>query len=362
MDNLTPGKSNWFFGGLEEVLPDKTWARIHRYSFYLCVVMCLAVVVIKAYMQYSLGQQLMERYRANGWQTLTAFTSSKDVDEPAIWEVLSGAEPVALATEVDSAGFAVTKLSELPDAESVTVRSPAGEARPARIAGQDRALDLALLRVSGWSGELSYRVPADSVALGDWVLSPGQENRDWLGVVSAVTREIKAKAALGVLMHNYPSFNGAKITQIVPDSPAFHGGLLAGDTVIGINERRIKNAGQLVDYINECHPEEQIVLNVFRDNERLSIPIQLGFDTIFQRRLSERFTGGASERQNGFTRVIQHTVPLAPSAMGGPLFNAQGEIVGVNIARVDRVTTYALPWYLVEASVARMKLDSIEAP
>jgi S1-C subfamily serine protease len=41
--------------------------------------------------------------------------------------------------------------------------------------------------------------------------------------------------------------------------------------------------------------------------------------------------------------VIQHDVSLPPTAMGGPLLNLDGKALGINVARVDRVTTYALP-------------------
>ena len=39
--------------------------------------------------------------------------------------------------------------------------------------------------------------------------------------------------------------------------------------------------------------------------------------------------------------ILQHDLPLPKNSMGGPLFNLQGECIGLNIARVDRVTIYA---------------------
>jgi hypothetical protein len=38
--------------------------------------------------------------------------------------------------------------------------------------------------------------------------------------------------------------------------------------------------------------------------------------------------------------------------MGGPLFNLVGKCIGINIARVDRVSTYALPAYLPSKVIA----------
>ena len=54
-------------------------------------------------------------------------------------------------------------------------------------------------------------------------------------------------------------------------------------------------------------------------------------------------SGPVSKRKDNFTMVLQHDLPLAKEAMGGPLFDLDGHCIGFNIARVDRVTTYALP-------------------
>jgi serine protease Do len=41
--------------------------------------------------------------------------------------------------------------------------------------------------------------------------------------------------------------------------------------------------------------------------------------------------------------VLQHDLPLKPRDMGSPLLDLNGNCIGLNIARVDRVTTFALP-------------------
>ena len=47
--------------------------------------------------------------------------------------------------------------------------------------------------------------------------------------------------------------------------------------------------------------------------------------------------------KDNFSMILQHDLPLPREAMGGPLFNSYGQCIGINIARVDRVTMYALP-------------------
>ena len=54
-------------------------------------------------------------------------------------------------------------------------------------------------------------------------------------------------------------------------------------------------------------------------------------------------SGPVSKRKDNFPMILQHDLPLPKNSMGGPLFNLEGECIGFNIARVDRVTIYALP-------------------
>ena len=41
--------------------------------------------------------------------------------------------------------------------------------------------------------------------------------------------------------------------------------------------------------------------------------------------------------------MLQHDLSLTPADMGGPVFDLNGRAIGINIARADRITSYALP-------------------
>ena len=91
----------------------------------------------------------------------------------------------------------------------------------------------------------------------------------------------------------------------------------------------------------------------------MSVRVELGFYSIFDRlNRNQRMSGETSNRRNGFPEVIQHVIPLTPNSMGSPLLNLKGDVVGINIARADRVTTYALPAERVMASVRTLVNDA----
>lgn len=52
--------------------------------------------------------------------------------------------------------------------------------------------------------------------------------------------------------------------------------------------------------------------------------------------------------------VLQHDTPSRHTLMGGPLLNLKGELIGMNIARVNRAENYALPISVVQESVQRI--------
>jgi serine protease Do len=53
--------------------------------------------------------------------------------------------------------------------------------------------------------------------------------------------------------------------------------------------------------------------------------------------------GSLSKRKSDFPAALTHDIVLQAPQCGGPLLDLEGRAVGLNIARVDRTATYAIP-------------------
>jgi S1-C subfamily serine protease len=62
-------------------------------------------------------------------------------------------------------------------------------------------------------------------------------------------------------------------------------------------------------------------------------------------------SGAVSKRKDNFPIILQHDIPLPKESMGAPLFNIYGKCLGINIARVDRVTVFAIPALIAQKSL-----------
>ena len=52
--------------------------------------------------------------------------------------------------------------------------------------------------------------------------------------------------------------------------------------------------------------------------------------------------GPINDRYTHFSKVIQHDGVVLPSQQGSPVYDLDGNVIGLNIARADRTRTFAL--------------------
>lgn len=292
----------------------------------------------------------------------SVYERSAETAARATADVLVNGEVVALATLVDGDGYLVTKASLLEKVETLACRFASGEPITATLIGVDQEYDLALLkadRASVADAPAAWRAgPAEPGTFVAAVEPDGDIIS--VGVISTEPREIRGtgqvvrrRAWLGVSLGGGES--GTGVTEVVERSPAQRAGLRAGDLIQGIDGNEMTSMEQIVSTIGAQSVGAEVALLVRRDGEVLELSATLGRPPEGLDPQDQWGGGPFSERRDGFPEVLTHDTIIRPEQCGGPLVDIDGNMVGVNIARALRVTTYAVPAATLQRLVSELK-------
>ncbi len=249
---------------------------------------------------------------------------------------------VALGTVVSPDGYILTKASELTG--KIVCRLPNEQSYDARLLGIHDDTDLALLKIDAKSLVPVRWARDESPAVGSFLATAGASGEPLaIGVVSVAPRPIAAQSGvLGIAVGQADS--GPRIDQVMEGTSAARAGLQANDVIVEINDQVIRTREALIDLVGGFRPGDRVRLKVRRGEEVLDISTTLGSRMAGSRReFQNRLGGELSERRGGFVEAIQHDTVLRPRECGGPLVDLDGRVVGVNIARAERVASYAIP-------------------
>ncbi len=282
----------------------------------------------------------------------SAFQEAISDASAATVTILSGGEAVALGVVLDGDGHVVTKASELVG--KLTCRTPDGKEHEATLLGSDESYDLAVLKVEAaeWK-PAPWRTGAVPLP-GSLVASVGAEDEPIsVGVVSSGVRRIGGptqsatrRGRLGVGLGE--GEGGLGIASVEKDSAADEAGIEPGDRILRINGKEMKDYEQVVEVVGANPPGKTIRITLQREEEEIELSATLGrTEPRPEPRLDHWGGGPFSDRRFGFPSVLPHDSVVDPSQCGGPLVDTDGRIVGINIARALRVTTYALPTEVV---------------
>ncbi|MEX2141740.1 MAG: PDZ domain-containing protein [Pirellulales bacterium] len=261
-------------------------------------------------------------------------------------QVLCDDKPVALGTVVSAEGYILTKASELTG--KIVCKLPGDKMYEARLVGTHDDTDLALLKIDA-QNLVPVRWARDgSPAVGSFLATAGMAGEPLaIGVVSVGPRTIAAPSGvLGIAVGQ--ADDGPRVDQVLEGTSAARAGLQANDIIVRINDRVVTTREALIDMVGGFRPGDRVHLKVRRGEEELDISTTLGNRMTGSRRdFQNRLGGELSERRGGFAKAIQHDTVLRPRECGGPLVDLDGRVVGVNIARAERVASYAIPTSVV---------------
>lgn len=271
----------------------------------------------------------------------------------------SGHDVVIYGLVLTPDGYIATKASELHSHQNLVVRVGSAKYDHFKEVGTDPATDIAVVKVA--AANLPAPGPvSDEAAMGTLVVSNGSTTRSsrrpQLGTVSAARRPIPNgdTAYMGVIF-GIP----CSIQEVIKDGPAAKAGAMAGDEILAVDGTPITTLEAVSPILSNKEIGEKVTLKVRRKGKRLSYTITLGsrrqaLGENAPQDSNDLISGGFSRRRDDFPMVLQHDTPSRYTLMGGPLLNLRGELIGMNIARVNRAENYALPISVVQESVQRI--------
>jgi serine protease Do len=273
-------------------------------------------------------------------------------------EIFVDERSVAYGTIIDSSGLIISKASEIQGRQCVCMLSDATIC-PAEILAEDPDTDLVLLKID------HAKLPV--VEWSDKVQRVGQivatvtntETPTAFGIISAPARKIPAqKGSLGVSFEKVD--NKLIFTRVFNNSSAAKIGVQRGDALLKLDGKVVTDIQQIRSLLNDHQPGDQITLETERDGKKQQLQIRMGEEASVNSRefMTTLLLGQINQRRGGFDKVIQHDAPLGVRECGGPLIGLDGKAMGINVARADRVETFALPADIVQLAIARLLVKS----
>jgi serine protease Do len=287
----------------------------------------------------------------------------QNANDSTVRVLLDGLQ-VSLGAVVHKEGYVVTKASELKG--PVECQFTNGRRLAAKLVGVHNDYDLALLKVNVEGLPAVKWSSSPSPKIGSWLAtSSTTECPTAIGIVSANARMLpKPQTVLGVGLEQ--SGRQVRVTRVLAGSAAAKAGILQGDIIVSIGEKAMGSPKSVSTTIRQMLPGDTVALIIERGNRSLSIAAALGEASRLgnpdQAELMDSLGGPLSARRVGFPYVLQHDTVLRPEDCGGPLVDLDGNVVGLNIARVSRVASYAIPAQRIEPLVAAMLAGKYPPP
>lgn len=214
---------------------------------------------------------------------------------------------------------------------------------PVQIFHSNRQCDIALLRATN---QQLPKLPG--VALRATDLDVGEFVYCGDSQASIVSRlnytQAPATAALGCSLEIIDS--ALVVESVVPNSACADAGITVGDRLLEFCGRKCQSLDDVGRLLSDRQPGDTVRFLVKRKQLRHQGRGRLRHraDNLLDR--SEFLDGRAgilSSRRTGFERIIQHDSHLNIDLIAGPLVDAAGRLVGVNIARRSRESVLAVP-------------------
>lgn len=285
-------------------------------------------------------------------QEVMAAYSDALVDQQGTVVEFRGFGPtLALGAVMSSDGYILTKASELSGIVNPECVLYDGRRLQIEEVAVDHTYDLMLVKIDAnnltpvkWESRRKFDA-------GTLLITPDARSLPMRpGVISVAERKLSnsERGFLGVQMGPSPT-GGVLIGEVVRGGAAERGRLQKDDIIRSLNGIDVMGSRDMAARIAALPPNSKVVIRYERDNTIRTLDVVLTPRFVAEpgEQMLERYRENdgkySSMHHSGFPRVIEHDSDLFPNQCGGPVYDLNGKAVGLNIARVARVSSYAIP-------------------
>jgi len=137
--------------------------------------------------------------------------------------------------------------------------------------GQVVGINAAIVSRTGVNEGIGLAIPANMAAdVMDQLIDNGKVVRGYLGVIIQDVDEALARS------FDLPGRQGALISQVAEDSPAQKADLKAGDFVVAVGGKRIRNVNALRHAVARIKPGRSVKFRVYRNGKARIVEVELG--------------------------------------------------------------------------------------
>ena len=284
--------------------------------------------------------------RTNGAATLEALAPIKAAAQAgSAWFGEKSDQPAIAGVIVSSDGYLLTVASELKEIKAIKAFLPGHASLTPREVKRDERLNLLLLKVDAEGLTPIRWEAAGQLAQASWLCALADQGQTLrLGVVSANRRAIpNSGAVMGVMLKGHDETDAVIISKVTPEGPAAKAGLSPKDRLLSVNGQNLESTEGLRRQLGKHQPGDVVKLRYNRDGKEDECEVRLESRSRVRMGADDFANHGTSLRTDNFPEIIQHDMPITPRDIGTALHDLNGRAIGLNIARVDRVTNYALP-------------------
>lgn len=200
-------------------------------------------------------------------------------------------------------------------------------------------MNTAILAPGGSGGNvgIGFAIPSNMVKqIVEHLARHGEVKRGALGVVTQDLTPDLAQA-FGI-----KSKKGAVIARVLADSAAAESGMLAGDVVIEINGRKVRNSADMRNRVGLLRIGDELRMKILRDGKDISLTAKIAeprLTSIDGKALSSKLAGAVLAQVQNPNNPEQVRVVVVEVAQGSPAWYARLQkgdfILSINQQRVD---------------------------